>query len=303
MVRPESTRRLGSFSQAGWSPHGLHVGRGARAGALDRRGPAATVKWTLRAPAAVHDPAWSTGDGFRGGVPRGRARCAWSWRQRRSGDDHPAAAPATPHAVTPAWRPAQRPRADLRDAPRARSRRSTSHTGRTALAARPRPASLRDAARACLVWPVGRLASSRSGQNSVTVLDRHGRVRLITPSPASPARSRCTRPGTGWPSCSPTASSRIRLDQSVSGCCSRGTVDGVAWSGTAAGCYVGWSGTDQWLILGPGRRVRGAPRSERRAGRRRRLSARGRLVLRALARGSSAAPASGSRPPAGTSAG
>ena len=25
VVRPESTRRVGSFSQAGWSPHGLHV--------------------------------------------------------------------------------------------------------------------------------------------------------------------------------------------------------------------------------------------------------------------------------------
>ena len=72
--RPDgSSRRLGAFSEAGWSPHGLHVVgvEGRRLVAVTRPGP---TKWTLARRDAVHHPAWSTGDGFRGGLPRGQRR-------------------------------------------------------------------------------------------------------------------------------------------------------------------------------------------------------------------------------------
>ena len=94
-VRPDgSTRRLGAFSEAGWSPHGLHVVgvEGRRLVAVD---PAGTVKWTLTGRHAVHHPAWSTADGFavaylEGSVAEGGGR------QRRP-DDGPRSSAATPH--------------------------------------------------------------------------------------------------------------------------------------------------------------------------------------------------------------
>ena len=60
---PMRWRRLGSFSDAGWSPRGLHVVGvdGHRVVAVD---PAGTQKWSVTRPGRVHHPAWGTGDGF-----------------------------------------------------------------------------------------------------------------------------------------------------------------------------------------------------------------------------------------------
>ena len=48
----------------------------------------------------------------------------------------------------------------------------------------------------------------------------------------------------------------IPLDQERERVLFQGTVDGVAWSQDGRRLLVGWEGADQWLILGPGRRVR-----------------------------------------------
>ena len=58
-----STRRLGPWSQASWSPHGLFVAvaSGDRLAAVDPHG---TVRWALARP-AVSDPSWYSPSGYR----------------------------------------------------------------------------------------------------------------------------------------------------------------------------------------------------------------------------------------------
>jgi WD40-like Beta Propeller Repeat len=53
-----STRRLGDYDDATWSPHGRYVAAAAgnRLVALD---PSGEVQWEIRAPADVHDPRWA----------------------------------------------------------------------------------------------------------------------------------------------------------------------------------------------------------------------------------------------------
>jgi hypothetical protein len=48
----------------------------------------------------------------------------------------------------------------------------------------------------------------------------------------------------------------IRLDRRRERVLFQGTVDGVAWSGDGRRLLMSWSDTDQWLMLGPGHRVR-----------------------------------------------
>lgn len=62
--RDGSSRRLGAYEQAGWSPHGLYVvgTRGRRLVAME---PDGTVHWAITASAPVTLPAWSPGDGYR----------------------------------------------------------------------------------------------------------------------------------------------------------------------------------------------------------------------------------------------
>jgi len=48
----------------------------------------------------------------------------------------------------------------------------------------------------------------------------------------------------------------IQLDRPRERVLFQGTVDGVEWSGDGRRLLMSWSDTDQWLILGPGRRVR-----------------------------------------------
>jgi hypothetical protein len=58
-----STRRLGAWRQASWSPHGIFVAvaSGDRLAVVDPRG---TIRWTLARP-AVSDPRWFSPTGYR----------------------------------------------------------------------------------------------------------------------------------------------------------------------------------------------------------------------------------------------
>ena len=274
---PRSTRRLGSFSQAGWSPHGLHV-----VGVQGRRVIAVTGRdreVDARAPRAVHDPAWSTATGSGWRTSRAR-RFSVVVRERRSGDDH---------RVWPRRRrgharlaPAQRPLADLRDGRRARSRRSTSTAG-DVLWRSPVPASF-ETPRA-LAWLPTATASSHSGQirsrSWIDTVASAARSRC----PASPASCALHPPADGRPSCSPN---RVLEHPPLEQTAGAGALPGDRRRGRLVGdgrrLLMSWSDTDQWLMLGPGHRVRALHGGEPRARRRRRLSARGRLVLRRLAR-------------------
>jgi hypothetical protein len=103
VVRPDGAlQRVGAFSEAGWSPHGLHV-IGVRGRRLTAVTPTGTVKWTLWRRRPVHRPAWSLGAGFRVAyLEREALRVV-------AGDgtgDRLVRRRATP--VTPAWRPGRR---------------------------------------------------------------------------------------------------------------------------------------------------------------------------------------------------
>ncbi len=93
-----STRRLGPWSQASWSPHGLFVAvaSGDRLAAVDPRG---TIRWALARP-AVSDPRWYSPSGYRvaylsAGTLRVLAGDGTGDRLLATGVAH----------VAPAWRP------------------------------------------------------------------------------------------------------------------------------------------------------------------------------------------------------
>jgi hypothetical protein len=248
VVRPESTRRLGSFSQAGWSPHGLHVVgvQGRRVIAVTKGG---TMKWTLVRPRPVHDPAWSTAEGFRVAYLEGTTLRVVVG----NGDpatDHPVASRAA--AVTPAWRPhsdrwltyaTTGGRIETVDVDSGRvlwrSRVSASFEPPRALAWSPRGDRL------VALW-----------SHSVTVLDRHGRVRRTISLPGV-ARELALHPsGDRMAVVLPRRVLEIRLDRQRERLLFQGAVDGVAWSGDGRRLLMSWRNTDQWLMLGPGARVR-----------------------------------------------
>ena len=94
-----STRRLGPWSQASWSPHGLFVAvaSGDRLAAVD---PGGTIRWALARP-AVSDPRWYSPSGYRvaylsAGTLRVVAGDGTADRLLATGVAH----------VAPAWRPA-----------------------------------------------------------------------------------------------------------------------------------------------------------------------------------------------------
>jgi len=93
-----STRRVGGFAEASWSPHGLYIAaaKGDHLAVLDPHG---VLRWTLPRP-AVTDPSWFSPSGYRIAYLSGR--------QLRvvAGDgtaDRLVASNVAP--VAPAWRP------------------------------------------------------------------------------------------------------------------------------------------------------------------------------------------------------
>jgi hypothetical protein len=244
-IRPDgSSRRLGAFVDAGWSPHGLHVvgAEGRRLVAVDAAG---TVKWTLTSRRPVGQPAWSTGLGYAVAYLEGRSL------KVVAGNGDPTtnrllrrdAAP-----VTPAWRP---------DSDRVLTYTTRAgalatidiETGRTLWTAP-------GAAARVLEWAPGggRLVALRS--RSVTVLDRSGRVLRTIPL-SGVAHAMALHPSGRRAA---VVIGRRVLGLPLAGGEPRqlfqGGVDGIAWSEDGRRLLIGWRDADQWLLLGPGGRIR-----------------------------------------------
>lgn len=251
-VHPDgSWRRLGAFSEVGWSPHGLNVVGvgGHRVVAVD---PAGTQKWSVVRPGRVRDPAWSTGDGFfvaylEGHVLRAVGGNGAGDRLLRRGAA----------LVTPAWRPQvdhvlvfARGRGGLEAVNVA--------SGLTLWRAGPRLDRVR-----ALAWSRdGRRLAALSAR-ALTLLDGDGRVLRTVVLPA-PARQLALHPSGRRAAVVVAGSAGTRvLDVPLAPAGAprqlfQGDVDGLAWSRDGRRLLLAWRDTDEWLLLGENGRVRRA---------------------------------------------
>ena len=243
-------RRLGSFSEAAWSPHGLHavVTGGHRVVAVK---PDGTRKWSIVRPGRVSHPAWSTGLGFfvaylEGDVLR-------SVGGNGAGDDvlRRGAAP-----VTPAWRPRV---PHVLAYARERGGLEAVHvaSGTTLWRAN----SGRD--------PVRQLAWSRDGRRlavlsarEVTLLGADGRVLQRVALPGL-GRQLALHPSGKRAAVSVTGAGgrrvlEVPLGDGTPRQLFQGDVDGLAWSRDGRRLLLAWRDADEWLLLGPNGRVRRA---------------------------------------------
>ena len=245
---------LGAFAQAGWSPHGVHVVgvNGRRLTAVDATG---IVKWTLARQHRLSHPSWSTGLGYAVAYLEGRTVRVVAGTGDPSTDRALRRGAA---AVTPEWMP----RSD---------QVLTYATARGAI-------ETLDAASGRSLWrepsgvsgrPVA-LAWSRNGRRlvalssrSVTVLDANGHV-LRTIALAAAGRELALQPsGRRAAVVVGGAGSTRVLDVPLRAAGGprqlfQGGVDGLAWSRDGRRLLLGWRDADEWLLLGPGGRVRRA---------------------------------------------
>jgi hypothetical protein len=242
-IHPEgSTQRLGSFSEAGWSPHGEHVVGvdGSRLVAVDPEG---TVKWTL-VRRGVHDPAWSTRRGFGVAYLRGSELRVVDGTGKAA-TDRPIRTGAAP--VTPAWLP----HSDriLTYATRGGAVETVDVTSRRTVWRAPIEAK-------GVQWSRDGRRLVALASRSVTVLDRAGRVRRTIAMPGA-ARDLAVHPS--GERAAVVVRGRVLgvpLDGGRPSLLFQGNVDGLAWSADGRRLLLGWRDTGQWLLLGPRGRVR-----------------------------------------------
>jgi hypothetical protein len=255
-IRPDgNTRNLGPFTEAGWSPRGLHVvgADGRRLTAVDSVG---TIKWVLARPGRVHNPAWSTDQGFVVAYLEGAALRAVAG----NGDpatDRVLRRDAAP--VTPAWQP----HSDrVLTYARAGGAIETLDvvTGRSMWRA-PAPASM--PARA-LAWSANGRRLVVLSPRSLTELDASGRVVRTIPLPGV-ARELALHPSGRRAAVvvsrgAETSVLELSLREAGTAPATRqlfqGDLDGIAWSADGRRLLVGWRGAGQWLLIGPGERIR-----------------------------------------------
>jgi hypothetical protein len=270
-VHPDgSWRRLGPFSDAGWSPHGLHVVGVERHSvvAVDRAG---TPKWSVARPGRVSHPAWSTGPGFYVAYLEGHVLRTVGGN---GAGDRPLRRSAA--SVTPAWRPhgghvlvyARRGGGlEAVDVASGRTlwRAGTGGGGRGGLnGARSGSAGARglDGVRA-LAWSrAGRRLVALSAR-ALTLLDGGGRVLRRVELPGA-GRQLALHPGGRRAAVAVAGAAGTRVLDVPLGASGttrqlfQGDVAGLAWSRDGRRLLLAWRDTDEWLLLGRGGRVRRA---------------------------------------------
>ncbi len=248
-------RRLGDYTDAGWSPRGLYVA-GARGRRLYTVEPDGTVRWSIVRPGRVSRPSWSHGLGYRVAYLEGHVV------RVVAGDgtgDRPVARGAA--AVTPDWRPVARNamswatrdgRVVTRDLDAGGTRWSATAGG-----------SVRD-----LEW-------TADGSRLVVLLARA--VRVLGPAGA-PLATIPLPPGTsgralslhpGGRSAAVVGNAGGVVSVPLAGGEARrlfdggGRFSGVAWSPDGRWLLASWRAADQWVFIhSPGAR-RGAPDARR----------------------------------------
>jgi hypothetical protein len=218
---------------------------GAQGRRLTAVTPRATLKWSLARRGRVHHPAWSTGLGFAVAYLEGPALRVVGG----NGDpatDHPVRRDAA--AVTPAWRP---------NSDRVLTYATSGGAIETVDVESGRRLWRARVAARSLQWSRDGRRLVALSSDSVTVVDAGGQV-----------LRRVTLPGAGrelalHPSgrhAAVVVGGRV-LDVPLGGARDthqlfQGDVDGVAWSQDGRRLLLGWRGADQWLLLGPGARIR-----------------------------------------------
>jgi WD40-like Beta Propeller Repeat len=242
-------QRVGSFAQAGWSPHGRHV-VGVRGRRLEAVTPTGTLKWAVARPRAVHHPAWSRGDGYRvayleGGTLRVVAGDA------TKGSDHRVRRGVAP--VTPAWRTGY----VLTYAGAGGKIETLNVDSRRRLWVRrvaDRPTALawsRDGKRLVVLSASGLSVYDRGGRLVLVKRLRGARALALHPSGRRAAVTVADRAGTRVVAVRLTAEGQPQ--PLFAG---PGRVQGIAWSPDGSRLLVARRDADQWLLLGPGGRVR-----------------------------------------------
>jgi hypothetical protein len=250
-----NSQHLGPFSDAGWSPRGLHVVGvdGRRVVAVD---PMGTPKWSIARRERVHHPAWSLGRGYAVAYVEGRSL------RVVAGDGDPDTdrfLRARTAPVTPAWR--------------ARSDRILSY------ATTDGGIETIDTANGRMLWRteqrerVRTLAWTSDGRrlvalsaDAVTVLDATGRSlrRLLLPGAG---RRLALHPSGGRAAVVIESADETRVvEVPLAGGAEepardtrqlfQGDVDGLAWSQDGRYLLLSWRATGQWLVIAPGGHVR-----------------------------------------------
>ena len=248
------SQRLGSFTQAGWSPRGKHV-VGVEGRRLVAVTPTGTPKWTLVRPHRVHHPAWSRDQGFAVAYLEGSAL------RVIAGDGDPATHRLVRRGVapvTPAWRPGS----DLVLTYAAAD--GGVETIDVTTGARLWRSRLAGAVRALAAAAGGRVVALTP--RAVTVLGPRGHPVLSTRLPGAGQElavdprglraavslrqnggARVVEVPLGQPTEEPGGLEVKPLFQ--------GDVDGIAWAGDGLHLLVGWRGADQWLLFDAGGNV------------------------------------------------
>jgi hypothetical protein len=249
-IAPEGdTQHLGFFSEAGWSPHGLHV-IGVDGNRLTAVTPRGTVKWTLVRPAPVHNPAWSTGEGFAVAYLEGSSLRVVAGDGDRA-TDRRVRAHAAP--VTPAWRPHSDRVLSYATESGAIETVDTLTGDRLSRS----PASAGGEAPLSIAWARDGRRLVALWRHSVTVLDTSGHLVRSIGLPGS-GRELALHPS--GRRAAVLVGPRV-LGLRLTGASRpprqlfQGDVDGLAWSQDGRRLLLSWRGAGQWLLLGPGRRI------------------------------------------------
>jgi hypothetical protein len=246
-------RRLGDYSEVGWSPRGLFaVGtRGRRITAME---PDGEPRWSFSRPGLLGNPAWSSGDGVRVAYLERRGGSVSLRVVDGSGQfDHLVARRAV--RVTPAWRPGRGYVVTYATAAGG-LRTVDADSGRLLWRGR-------DGAPIQLAWTRDGRRLAALTRDALLVYARDGRL-LARRELARGTRALAVAPHPGGRRAALSISRRdvstvvsLRLGSAagrvVPMFTGSGTLRDLAWSPNGRRLLVGWPEANQWLLLGAGR--------------------------------------------------